>query len=183
MRMKLQHCIWEPISFLAPGIAPSQGKDLPLLLKQVIVLQKKCQIPHLPPLVCLEVVILTARSLLRASSHHQLSSWRTLRFLPTFLASDLHGREHYFLESPSKALTCPAVLCIIQLRQNLQKQPCSQKTQFSPQEAEGIRFCTVFSSLFLLYQTSAVHSQLDVSLGGCLRGITSNASVWRQTPV
>lgn len=120
MRLKLQHCIREPISFLAPGIAPSQGKDLPLLLKQVIVLQKKCQIPHLPPLVCLEVVILTARSLLRASSHHQLSSWRTLRFLPTFLASDLHGRERYSLESPSKALTCPAVLCIIQLRQNLQ---------------------------------------------------------------
>lgn len=30
------------------------------------------------------------------------------------------GESRYSLESPSKALTCPAVLCIIQLRQNPQ---------------------------------------------------------------
>lgn len=52
MRLKLQHCIREPISFLAPGIAPSQGKDLPLLLKQVIVFTKEMSNPS-PPATCL----------------------------------------------------------------------------------------------------------------------------------
>lgn len=48
MRVKLHHDILDPIWFLAPGMTPSQGKDLALFLKQVIVLQKACQIPHLP---------------------------------------------------------------------------------------------------------------------------------------
>lgn len=145
-------------------MAPSQGKDLALFLKQVIVLQKTCQIPHLPLLVCLEVLILMPCSQLRASVLF-LKDTEISFHLPCFRFT--WGKSHYSLKSPRKApdLSCSAMYHSAQTK--LARQPCSQKTFSLPQEAEDTRFCTMFSSLFLLYQTSAVHSwmsaQEDVS--------------------